>query len=1341
MKSILVMNFFPAFFPPRSGGELRYYNMYKGLSRYYDVTLLSPTYNDHKEEVIVHSDTFREYRVPKTDIHNHLHMTIDQEEICKEISALVCYYSGQTHNRYHDLYFELYSKADIIIHDFPYMLQYDVYFGLDNKPRVYNSHNFETDLLEQMYHGPHAQKHLDAIRKAEQTLVQNCDVVFATSEEERKKLSDVFGISVDSIYLAPNGIDTALYEYERSRSKAFDRKKAFFIGSSHPPNIEAVDFIHDVLAPKCPQVDFYIAGKCGMGRTSAYKNVFFMGMIDEEQKDDLFTTSDVALNPMFSGAGTNLKTLEFLSAGIPMVSTAVGVRGLDLVEGKQYAHAEKEDFVEVLNELLNDQSAQNAYSVQGKEFVNSRYSWDIICENVHKAIESKQETPGQKTNKLKTILIINDYAVNNPISGGEVRVYNLFKSISKHYRVIYLCQNTGEVKKEYLNENFIHISLPKTKKHIELENKTNSQFWISANDIIAGHIIKENRMFMHMVETLGSQIDLLVLEHPFMIDAIKNLPDVPVIYESQNFEYKLKKDLLQYHPMKDFLVGEVKRMEEETIIRADRIVSCSADEVEAFRSFTNKKDVRIDVVRNGVEFVQREYEYAALKKLFDTRPVIVFVGSGHAPNVDAADFIINQLAGQVLDAVFMLIGSVCDCFAEAPTPPNVILMGRLDEKYLNYILFSADVALNPVDQGAGSNLKLAEYFAYGVPTITTPFGARGYSVRNGEHAIVTERAGFKEALHQILGNHEHAVQMARNAYQYAKNELDWEKLACLYLRSIEEVLGKKRLLAVTYRYNMPPRGGAEVYLHNVLSRIAQRGNYAVDVVTTDIGDIQNQFHYSCAYSKDSCSCWSDEDALRVIKFPVDELPVHEKWEKSRLIHMAMNQESREIARRFVWEYSFPLLMGGWYFPEGEAIWSSDSADIFVGSTCAVKITAYANKKKRVNILLDGKKIKSENIKDTFCWTIDCGQANILTIQTEGFSIENEEARFLGLFINEIQYEAYGEMKKLDFVENYKQFLKTNTPEAYVNALIQQAEKRDEQIEQMFYETRGPVSSKLCEWMKANVGKYTAVIGHSTPFDTLVDAQRIAKENNVRCLLLPHFHMEDDFYHWRTYYRALQEADHVFAAPKASKELFYDRIGANAIDIPGGGVNLKEYSDVDVAEFRKHYQDLRPFILVLGRKAGGKNYQWIIEAAEKLNRDRNDIRVVMIGRDDDKQEVHSKCVTYLGEQSRNTVLGALKECAFVVNMSESESFGIVILEAWLSGKTVIANRGCLAFSELVSDGENGILTTREELDRAILNLLNNPDKDRMAESGRNKAKEYDWTSIANKMEVYLSAENG
>jgi glycosyltransferase involved in cell wall biosynthesis len=55
---------------------------------------------------------------------------------------------------------------------------------------------------------------------------------------------------------------------------------------------------------------------------------------------------------------------------------------------------------------------------------------------------------------------------------------------------------------------------------------------------------------------------------------------------------------------------------------------------------------------------------------------------------------------------------------------RVLALGFVDR--LAPLLSAADVAVNPIQSGSGSNLKLAEYVAAGLPVITTPIGLRGY---------------------------------------------------------------------------------------------------------------------------------------------------------------------------------------------------------------------------------------------------------------------------------------------------------------------------------------------------------------------------------------------------------------------------------------------------------------------------------------------------------------------------------------------------------------------------------------------------------------------------------------
>jgi glycosyltransferase involved in cell wall biosynthesis len=47
-------------------------------------------------------------------------------------------------------------------------------------------------------------------------------------------------------------------------------------------------------------------------------------------------------------------------------------------------------------------------------------------------------------------------------------------------------------------------------------------------------------------------------------------------------------------------------------------------------------------------------------------------------------------------------------------------------EHLSPLLADADIAVNPVESGSGSNVKVAEYVAAGVHVVTTRIGLRGY---------------------------------------------------------------------------------------------------------------------------------------------------------------------------------------------------------------------------------------------------------------------------------------------------------------------------------------------------------------------------------------------------------------------------------------------------------------------------------------------------------------------------------------------------------------------------------------------------------------------------------------
>jgi len=319
---------------------------------------------------------------------------------------------------------------------------------------------------------------------------------------------------------------------------------------------------------------------------------------------------------------------------------------------------------------------------------------------------------------------------------------------------------------------------------------------------------------------------------------------------------------------------------------------------------------------------------------------------------------------------------------------------------------------------------------------------------------------------------------------------------------------------------------------------------------------------------------------------------------------------------------------------------------------------------------------------------------------------------------------------LDLAHNYAEFLKEKHLSKYIDELISIANQRESSIDDTFQQNRGLNSPDLERYLDENIKIFDIALGHSIPFATTILTSKYALKHDIPYTLLTHMHFDDRFYHWKSYYDAMKKADGVFASPTASIPLFYEKLGIKSIEVPGGGIDALEYKNISTNSFEKLYKSEKPFFFSLGRKSGAKNYTSIIDAIEEINRDEHRCNLVMIGRDEDSIKIDSKYTYYLGEQPREVVLGALKNSLSLVSMSESESFGIVIVEAWMLKKPVVINELCPAFRELVKDEVSGLYADKKNLHLQLSRLLK---EDKLSlllgKNGYKESGNYLWSKIA------------
>jgi glycosyltransferase involved in cell wall biosynthesis len=1349
---LLVLNFFPAFSPASSGGELRLGNLYRSLSRFHDITLLTSTDFDARFEEITHTLRFRELRFPKNQLWHKAYGSLRAAGISGELSGLGFALAvsdpdcdlRRTARR-------LAENCDAVIHEFPYS---EPIFG-DGSARfeIYNAHNFEAGLVSAIGSGPGFDRAILKVIRLERNLAMRAARVFAPSRDDLERFRLFYGIEPSKLALCPNGfddreLDAARRAHQADRRQSIERPNLLFTGSAHYPNVEAARFLLE-LAPQLPDCTLCIAGgvATALGEAPRAENVTVIGSYSVAAKARLFADADLFLNPVILGSGTSLKTIEALGAGLPMVSTPEGLRGLDIIPGVHAAVVQRHDFASTIRRLIADPGGRRQLAKAGIDLALKAYTWDGIAAALAEQIERRPA--GQGEPRRPFVLVLNDYPAITKNSGGVERIRGLLGNLDAD---IVLASFGPTPEFTMLAPGLLHITIPKSAAHHAFESAMSRHHPGVVNDGVASLFVASNRILMTLLPELANRAAAVVFEHCYMAPALDALravrPDLAVIYSAHNVEATLKAELLGDHPLASTFAAFIRDLEGRLIAQASLIVCCTELDAAYFR----RRGAEAILVPNGCNMPASARPALAKRNgRRQQRPQQIrvgFIGSRHAPNVEAAEFVLCDLAPAFPDIVFDLVGTVCEAIRREASP-NVRLHGSVESEVKSDILNSWSLALNPVASGGGSSLKLPDYMAHGLATLNTSVGARGVPVEEWDVGIVAERADFRDRLAEMLGDRERLARQSANALRCAKTYLDWRTVTAAYRERLRDLVVRppphspRSLLVVTYRYTEPPLGGAEEYLVQVVEQLRPR--FAkIDLAAVDTGTLTDTHHFGCCAADTGGGAAARIAELfdRAVFLRPDVRPVAEVLEIARRLERVWMNEERTLYAPFLGQLGATgrlRLLSGFFAPEGHdgliRRWTAGKFCFAIprGSR-VIGLVGWTQLRKSLRLNLcqvasDGTETQLDQyvqpVEDNFTLVLALPRALgdgpvLLDCSVEEHHAEDDH-RPLGImlihaYVLTSERGAEGNADSLmpltertvSLLEESLSFRSTDFP-LWIGSLNNLARQRSAAVEADFAAVRGPHSAALQEWLAEHGADYDSVLVQGIPFDLIPSSIATLSRlpHRPRTVILPHFHGDDRFYYWRRYLESFEAADTTLLFSSTIADL----IGPpeKFTIVPGGGVRSEELGDLTaIGRFREVCAATAPFFLVLGRKTPSKGYWEVLRAHAALRQTGIDADLVLIGPDEDGVPVDGVGVHYLGLQPREVIRGALSECCGLVNMSASESFGIVISEAWLFRKPVIANRVCYSFRELVRDETTGLLVGDAwELQEAMARLVGDP----------------------------------
>ncbi|WP_176736479.1 glycosyltransferase [Oligoflexus tunisiensis] len=221
--------------------------------------------------------------------------------------------------------------------------------------------------------------------------------------------------------------------------------------------------------------------------------------------------------------------------------------------------------------------------------------------------------------------------------------------------------------------------------------------------------------------------DCIICDLPFVPPVPGPWRKKPWVLLSHNLEYRL----LEQGGFRDrhLFAPILLEWERTASKRYDGILACATEDYDFFQAH-NREAKPIQLVPNGIDaalYAPDADARAAMRQelgFAEQDRVIVFSGSRYAPNVEALaqlqDFVHKHAEALQAAAVkFLILGSM----APASRSARMIATGFVPS-VLPYFQ-AADFAINPVQRGSGSNVKIFEYLAARLPILSTEFGVRG----------------------------------------------------------------------------------------------------------------------------------------------------------------------------------------------------------------------------------------------------------------------------------------------------------------------------------------------------------------------------------------------------------------------------------------------------------------------------------------------------------------------------------------------------------------------------------------------------------------------------------------
>jgi polysaccharide biosynthesis protein PslH len=297
------------------------------------------------------------------------------------------------------------ERPDVVVVDFPHadvlmpsrIDAASVMFTHNVEAEIFERHVTRTTGLWRMVWADQSRK----MARFEQDSLARYDTVIAVSVRDRDALAKRYRLPV--VEAIDTGVDLdffAMNPPDAAVDPGLDGGTIVFTATmSWAANVDGIHFLLDEVFPLLlrarPRIKAVIIGRDPPAALSEKirqrgLNVELTGFVDDIRP--YVGQANVYVIPLFVGSGTRIKAFEAMAMGRPVVSTALGVEGLDVTDGENFIRADDAAaFARSILMLIGDAPMRARIAGAARRLMEDRFSWSRVARQFEAICERTRE--------------------------------------------------------------------------------------------------------------------------------------------------------------------------------------------------------------------------------------------------------------------------------------------------------------------------------------------------------------------------------------------------------------------------------------------------------------------------------------------------------------------------------------------------------------------------------------------------------------------------------------------------------------------------------------------------------------------------------------------------------------------------------------------------------------------------------------------------------------------------------------------------------------------------------------------------------------------------------------